>query len=773
MKMHPLSAGPVLAIVALGALAGASLLTPVGVAFQTQKGDPLPAGALARLGPARPDDKPGQDVTLVAISSDGCTAALLTRCEATVRLWETATGKQNGEINPGTAYAMAMTPGKSPRLVLQVGEWIAFYDIASKEQQGKRRGMLERLAFADGGRLLFGGQPDGEIVGLDVDGDLSPAGPRPFHLPGRRLHYFSGHPNTGGLGLFALSPSADGKLLATSGFSEPGVKLWDIKGGRQLPAFHSKKIPGLCLSLTPDGRTLAADGSASLVPNDSDAIHFWDTATARELRCSAYRPGVVSALAFAPDGRLLAEGRTDGTVLLLETATGGERRILSGQRGPITSLAWSADGRTLISASRDTTALVWDATGLSSDPLAAKKLSPAELASLWSDLAGPTNWRTHRAVWLLAARPEQTMPFLRERVRPALASPAIDPEVIARLLSELDSEQFAVREQASRELRKLSKTAEPALRKVLAGKPSVEVRRRVEELLEALTQWPPEDLRAVRAMEALEHMASADAEKLLQALANGSPGARLTREAEASLNSLRRCQVALGKAAAPILQTEGKPEYVAGEWVPLFNGTDLTNWQIHDNRAAFAVNKVERAIMARPSEPISLLQTSRDFADFHLRFEFKIASQGADSGVNIRQPLNPPQRTQLGRPYRQLEIQVRDVALEDAQPNDAPTGSLFWGFDSSRPFKPEAGDLLRPRGEWNQMEIIVRGPAVRVVVNGKPATNADLSTVAGERRPSPVPAARYSQGRIAVQADRGEVWYRKIEIRELKLRPAR
>ena len=69
---------------------------------------------------------------------------------------------------------------------------------------------------------------------------------------------------------------------------------------------------------------------------------------------------------------LLAEGRTDGTVRLLETATGGERRILTGHHGQITSLAWSADCRILISASNDTTSLVWDVTGLSSDPASAK-----------------------------------------------------------------------------------------------------------------------------------------------------------------------------------------------------------------------------------------------------------------------------------------------------------------------------------------------------------------------------------------------------------------
>jgi hypothetical protein len=317
------------------------------------------------------------------------------------------------------------------------------------------------------------------------------------------------------------------------------LKLWDVEAGMEHPAFRDKKISGACVTLTPDGRILAAH-------DDSDTVHFWDIATGRLLRMSPGRSGRPTALAFAPDGRTLAEGRTDGTIRLLETATGGERRILPGHSGQVTSLAWSADSRVLISASNDTTALVWDATGLSSDPPSTTKLSPAELESLWSDLAGPTNSQTHRAFWILAGRPDQAVPFLRDRVRPM---PAVDPEVIARLLSELDSEQFSVRDLASRELRKLNETAEPAMRKILANKPSAEVRKRVERLLESLAEWLPEDLRALRAIEALEHMDGPDAKTLLEALAKGSPGSRLNHEAESSLKSLGRRHVALGKAA--------------------------------------------------------------------------------------------------------------------------------------------------------------------------------------------------------------------------------
>jgi WD40 repeat protein len=494
--------------------------------------------------PVRPVEAPVKCVTRVVISSDGRTAASFTQWGKSVVLWETATGKQSRALKDQDFYAIAMAPGKSPRLLVYGGSGTTIHDIASKTQQEVDHGALaEGLAFVDYHPLLFRGAWDGQEAATR-----------------KILGLLSGYRGQ----LSSLAQSADGKVLASARegrFAEgyvAAVKVWDVEGGREHPAFRDKKISGdtkisgACVALTPDGRILAAH-------DQSDTVHFWDVATGRILRTSPGRSGRPMALAFAPDGRTLAEGRTDGTVRLLETATGGARRILTGHQGQITSLAWSADSRILISASNDTTSLVWDGTGLSSDPPASNKLSPAELESLWSDLAGPTNSRSHRAVWMLANCPEQAVQFLRERVRPA---PTIDPEFIARLLADLDSDQFSVRDKAGQELRRLRETVEPALRKVLANKPSAEVRGRVERLLESLSEWLPEELRALRAIEALEHMDGPNAEKLLKALARGSPDARLTREAEAALKSLGRRDAALGKAAAPIHKTrvkEGKP----------------------------------------------------------------------------------------------------------------------------------------------------------------------------------------------------------------------
>ncbi|MHB1425449.1 MAG: hypothetical protein ACYC3I_19940 [Gemmataceae bacterium] len=82
--------------------------------------------------------------------------------------------------------------------------------------------------------------------------------------------------------------------------------------------------------------------------------------------------------------------------------------------------------------------------------------------------------------------------------------------------------------------------AEPALRRTLQDKSTLEVRRRVQALLERL-RGPvthPELLQALRAVAVLEDIDTPPARRLLQELAKGVPEARLTREARESIRRL-------------------------------------------------------------------------------------------------------------------------------------------------------------------------------------------------------------------------------------------
>jgi hypothetical protein len=240
-------------------------------------------------------------------------------------------------------------------------------------------------------------------------------------------------------------------------------------------------------------------------------------------------------MAFSPDGQLLALGDADGTLRLCLAATGKELKRLPGHRSGITRLAFAPDGRTLATGSWDTTALVWDVSHL----IGRREKSPAalgasQLEALWTDLASDDAAKAYRAIHELAAASGQSVPFLAQRVRPRAAS---TDERIVQLIGELDNEQFEAREKAAAELAGLEKQAEPLLRKTLASRPSAEVSRRIEALLNQL-QGPvtfPEAVRLLRTIEVLEQAATPEARQHLQKLAAGTSEARLTREAKASL----------------------------------------------------------------------------------------------------------------------------------------------------------------------------------------------------------------------------------------------
>jgi WD40 repeat protein len=494
-----------------------------------REGDPLPAGAFARVGTVR---APIGRVFSVAISPDG-TKLASAGWDDSIRVWKLGTAKEP-QLHAGHAGWIRSVAFSSDGLMLASGgkdHVIRLWDSASGKEIRRLTGHQAEItfvAFSPDRKILASKGKDHTLRIWDV------ATGRELRQLGERnaKRYFS-EPDCP----FAFSP--DGKtLVSPSGYEGPSpaerrrtLRMWDVANGEELRHFVGQRPSFGALALSPDGLTLA---SGSL---NEPLIRLWTT-TGKELPSLRIPATEVTSLVFSPDGKSLAWRGGDDVLHVWEMATRREYSRFEGDEPGRSGIAFSPDGRVLASGSTDVTVLLWDLTGLApTGGLPPIRLGSEELQRLWAELESGDPRKGRRALWMLVAGSGQAVPFLAGHLRAAATA---DPIRLEQWLRDLDSQEFTTREAAVRELEKFGEVVEPSLHQVLRGKPSLEVRRRVEGLLARLEEWPPERLRDLRAVEALEHIGAPDAQQVLRTLADGAPTARLTREAKASLQRIAK-----------------------------------------------------------------------------------------------------------------------------------------------------------------------------------------------------------------------------------------
>jgi hypothetical protein len=273
-------------------------------------------------------------------------------------------------------------------------------------------------------------------------------------------------------------------------------------------------------------------------------LRVWELATGRECALleretwaqAGHSPELTYPLAVSPDGSVLAapgqNPRRRHLIDLWDLRDGRRFATLEGHRGPVSALAFSPDSRRLLSGGEDTVAFVWKVPPRPRGPAAAP--TEERTAALWADLAAHDAVRAYRALCAWAAAPDTAVAAFR-KLSPS--GGAIDAKRVGRLIADLDSETFAVRESASKELRGLGPTAAGQLRKVLAASPSAEAARRIEEVLTAFRR---EELRGRRAVEVLEAVGTREARTLLEEWSKADPTGVRGREAAAALTRLGR-----------------------------------------------------------------------------------------------------------------------------------------------------------------------------------------------------------------------------------------
>jgi WD40 repeat protein len=321
--------------------------------------------------------------------------------------------------------------------------------------------------------------------------------------------------------------SADGRTLATSTWDSKQLCFRDAATGlvRTKVAASpesNEHIEAIVFSL--DGRNLATCHLGG-------TVYLRDPATGEvRKRLRGFKEAAWNA-SFSPDGKWLAASG-DQAVRVWEVATGTELLCLNGHEGRALQALFGSDARTVLSCSFDLTALLWDLR-----PKPGKQRKPDDL---WADLASDPA-TSYRAQWALVEDPRMSCALLRRKI--SLVKDNVDKAHLHRLLVQLDSDEFQQREAASRALAEMGEAVEGALREALKETQSVEVRRRLKDVLAKLTGSPTaDDLRQTRAVHVLELCGTAEARQVLRVWAGGAKGARLTKDAGTALERLERAR---------------------------------------------------------------------------------------------------------------------------------------------------------------------------------------------------------------------------------------
>jgi WD40 repeat protein len=382
------------------------------------RGDPLPEGALTRLGTLRL--RHASPVSQLAFTAQGRTLASLGRDNA-FSLWQAGSGKELSRLElsgesptdpdlselrlrwmllrgrrpggrfayPDGNFAAGATVFAADGKTLAVREGINVIQLHDPVS-GKRLQRFEipkvifaGLALSADGKILAGSDHQGVVHVWNV-------------ATGKQLRQLK----VPGESFFGLVFSPDAALLA--GVNSTGARLWDVASGKKLRKYEEEERGSngfTAIAFSPNGKRL--------VTASGQAIHLWEVDSEEELiKIPLETPAL--ALAFAPDGKTLASGGEDNRVRLWDLARGKELRQFSGHHSSILALAFAPDGKTLASGSVNGQIRLWaTATGKELAPVKSPGkvtsisfLPGGQAVALGSSLGNIHHWDPIRGKWL-------------------------------------------------------------------------------------------------------------------------------------------------------------------------------------------------------------------------------------------------------------------------------------------------------------------------------------------------------------------------------------
>jgi hypothetical protein len=184
----------------------------------------------------------------------------------------------------------------------------------------------------------------------------------------------------------------------------------------------------------------------------------------------------------------------------------------------------------------------------------------------------------------------------------------------------------------------------------------------------------------------------------------------------------------------------------------VFNGRDFTGW----DGPLDQYEVIDGAIVCKPKKGGNIY-TKAEYGDHVVRFEYKLPP-GGNNGLAIRSPGgNAHPATQA-----MCELQI----LDDTDPKYAKLDPRQYNA-SAYGMVPAHRGYLRPVGEWNFIEVTVKGSTLRAELNGTRILDCDLAKVTEFKDNTPHPGKDRTRGHFGFAGHSDPVAFRKIEIKSL------
>jgi hypothetical protein len=202
------------------------------------------------------------------------------------------------------------------------------------------------------------------------------------------------------------------------------------------------------------------------------------------------------------------------------------------------------------------------------------------------------------------------------------------------------------------------------------------------------------------------------------------------------------------------LSLSSMAQQVEQGFTELFNGKNLDGWV--GNKTSYQAKDGMIVIEPKGGGGGNLF-TEKEYGDFILRFEFQL-TPGANNGLGIHAPLEGDAA------YVGKEIQILDNEAEKYSKLEVYQyhGSVYGVIAAKRGF-------LKPIGEWNQQEVIVEHPKIKVILNGETILEGDYLEASknGTLDKKDHPGLKRSSGHIGFLGHGDVVMFRNIRVKEL------